>query len=220
MAIELTAVRKSYRRPDGSKVVVLDVDQLSVADGEEVCVVGGSGTGKTTLLNVVAGIVIPDSGQVRVCGTDLPTLSEAARDRFRARHVGYLFQVFNLLQALSALENVALPLTFAGVSIAEARRTSRKLLERVGLGSKVDQRPAALSVGEQQRVALARAVACSPKLLLADEPTASLDPANAAGAMALLREVVREHGAALVVVTHDERVRAAFKRVVELRSAA
>ncbi len=221
LTVELANVRKTYPSTDGVSATALRVDSLSVSEGEHVCVVGGSGTGKTTLLNVIAGIVVPDSGDVKVCGTDLGTMSESGRDRFRARNIGYLFQVFNLLQPYSALENVALPLTLAGTaSVRDARARARELLERIGLGAKTHRRPANLSVGEQQRVALARAIACRPRLLLADEPTASLDPRNAQSAMDILREVAGQNGASLIVVTHDERVKRAFERVVTLEPAA
>lgn len=199
---------------------VLNIERLAAGDGEHLCLVGGSGSGKTTLLNVVAGILLPDAGKVMVDGTDITTLSEGARDRFRARRIGYVFQVFNLLQAYSAVENLLLPMGFAGVRGAAARKRATDLLDRVGLAGKMHNRPAALSVGEQQRVALARAVACKPALVLADEPTANLDPANAERALALLQEVARESGAGLLVVTHDERVRSRFARVERLESAA
>jgi putative ABC transport system ATP-binding protein len=220
MSLELQGVRKSFPRPGGGDHLVLDVASLSAADGEQICVVGGSGSGKTTLLNVIAGITVPDAGRVVVKGTDVARLRESARDRFRARNVGYMFQVFNLLQGYSAFENVLLPQHFAGVGGHAAKERASALLDRVGLGSKKHNKPSALSVGEQQRVALARAIACSPSVLLADEPTANLDPANALRALELLREVASESGATLVVVTHDERVRSAFKRVEVLDHAA
>jgi ABC-type lipoprotein export system ATPase subunit len=220
MSFELTGIRKSFPRPGGGTHLVLDVPSLSAREGEQLCVVGGSGSGKTTLLNVIAGITTPDSGKVVVKGTELTALGEPARDRYRARQIGYVFQVFNLLQAYSAIENVLLPLHFAGVGRREAGERATKLLDRVGLGAKRQNKPAALSVGEQQRVALARAVACRPALILADEPTANLDPANAVNALALLREVASESGAALLVVTHDDRVKAQFPRVETLGPAA
>jgi len=220
MSLELAGVRKSFPRPGGGDHLVLDVARLSAADGEQICLVGGSGSGKTTLLNVIAGITVPDAGRVVVRGTDVALLREYARDRFRARNVGYMFQVFNLLQGYSAFENVLLPLHFAGTGSHASRERASSLLDRVGLGSKKHNKPAALSVGEQQRVALARAVACRPSVLLADEPTANLDPANAIRSLDLLREVATESGATLVVVTHDERVNAAFARVEVLGPAA
>jgi ABC-type lipoprotein export system ATPase subunit len=218
--ISLRNVAKTYRRADGTTTSALDVPSLDVAAGEAVCVVGGSGTGKTTLLNVVAGIVLPDRGTVTVDGEEIPRLSEAKRDAYRARKIGYVFQTFNLLQAYTAEENVLLPPMFAGMKRSEARARAAELLTRVGLGGKRDRRPSEMSVGEQQRVAVARAVACRPKVLLADEPTANLDPKNAREAMALLREVAAESGAVLLVVTHDQRLRAEFARVETLGTAA
>jgi len=220
VSLELKGVRKSFSLPGGGDHLVLDVASLAAKDGEQLCLVGGSGSGKTTLLNVIAGITTPDAGAVIVKGTDVAKLPEAARDRFRARHVGYMFQVFNLLQGYTALENVLLPLHFAGVSGHESRERAAALLDRVGLGSKKNNRPRALSVGEQQRVALARAVACRPSVLLADEPTANLDPENAVRALALLRDIATESGSTLVVVTHDDRVKAEFGRVLVLGGAA
>jgi putative ABC transport system ATP-binding protein len=220
MSFELTGIRKSFARPGAGRHDVLNVARLAAAAGEHVCLVGGSGSGKTTLLNVVAGITAPDAGRVLVGTTEITALSESRRDRFRARNIGYVFQVFNLLQGYTALENVLLPLRFAGIGGRQAAERSARLLERVGLAGKTRHRPAALSVGEQQRVALARAVVCKPTLLLADEPTANLDPANAERALALLREVASEAGATLLVVTHDDRVRSCFARVETLEVAA
>jgi ABC-type lipoprotein export system ATPase subunit len=220
MSFELSGIRKSFPRPGGGVHEALHVPAMAGAKGEHLCIVGGSGSGKTTLLNVIAGITLPDAGRVVVDGTDITALREPARDRFRARHVGYVFQVFNLLQGYSALENVLLPLHFAGVRGRAATDRAAGLLERVGLGAKRANKPSALSVGEQQRVALARAVACRPSLLLADEPTANLDAANANHAIALLKEVAAEAGAGLVVVTHDDRIRDQFTRVEVLGSAA
>jgi putative ABC transport system ATP-binding protein len=220
MSFELLGIRKSFVRPGSGRHEVLNVPRLTAGEGEQLCLVGGSGSGKTTLLNVIAGITTPDAGTVIVQGTDIAALSESARDRFRARNVGYVFQVFNLLQGYSALENVVLPMHFAGIGARAAGARARELLERVGLGDKLLNRPAALSVGEQQRVALARALACRPALVLADEPTANLDPANAATALTLLQEVARESGAALLVVTHDDRVKERFARVESLDRAA
>jgi putative ABC transport system ATP-binding protein len=217
--ILLEDVAKTYRRPDGAVTTALFVPRLFAAAGESLCLVGGSGTGKTTLLNVVAGIVLPDRGRVTVDGENVVALSEAERDLYRARKIGYVFQTFNLLQAYTAEENVLLPLLFAGKKRAEARERAAELLGRVGLGGKRDRRPSELSVGEQQRVAVARASACKPKVLLADEPTANLDPQNAVEAMRLLREVAAEAGAVLLVVTHDQRLKDEFARVETLHTA-
>jgi len=211
--LELAGVRKGYVAPDGGRIEVLDVPQLALAAGEQVALRGASGTGKTTLLHVIAGIVRPDAGSVRVAGEDVARLDEAARDAWRAQHVGYVFQTFNLLQGFSALENVALASMFAGPAKVER---ARELLERVGLAGRLDYLPRKLSIGQQQRVAVARALVNSPQLVLADEPTGNLDRANAEAALALLRETCRENGAALLVVSHDERVVERFERVLDL----
>jgi putative ABC transport system ATP-binding protein len=219
MRVQLKNVRKSFRRADGILAPALVMKSLSIDEGSQVCVAGGSGSGKTTLLNVIAGIVSPDPGSEVVVGeTDLSTLKEGARDRFRARHVGYVFQTFNLLQGYSAFENVLLPMHFAGMGSREAKVRARELLGRMGLGSKADHRPRALSVGEQQRAAVARAVACRPAVVLADEPTANLDPANAGVALQLLREEAARASATLIVVTHDDRVQGSFDHVVRLEA--
>jgi putative ABC transport system ATP-binding protein len=211
--LELAGVRKGYVGPDGARIEVLDVPELALAAGEQVALRGASGTGKTTLLHVIAGIVRADAGSVRVAGEDLARLDEAARDMWRARHVGYVFQTFNLLQGFSALENVALASMFAGP--AKVTR-ARELLARVGLAGRLDYLPRKLSIGQQQRVAVARALVNSPQLVLADEPTGNLDRANAEAALALLRDTCRENGAALLVVSHDERVVERFERVLDL----
>lgn len=217
MKIQLKNVRKSFRRADGVMAPALVMNALSIDEGRQICVAGGSGSGKTTLLNVIAGIVSPDAGSEVIVGdTDLSTLKEGARDRFRARHVGYVFQTFNLLQGYSALENVLLPMHFAGIGARDARVRARELLVRMGLGTKADHRPRALSVGEQQRTAVARAVACRPAVVLADEPTANLDPENAGVALQLLRDEAARALATLIVVTHDDRVQSAFDQVVRL----
>lgn len=211
--LSLRGVRKGFAAPDGSRVEVLDIPEFSLARGEQVALRGASGTGKTTLLHVIAGIVRADAGAVSVAGSDMATLDEATRDACRAKNVGYVFQTFNLLQAFSALENVALASMFAGDAKVER---AKELLARVGMGERLDYLPRKLSIGQQQRVAVARALVNAPALVLADEPTGNLDRANADTALALLRETCRENGAALLVVSHDERVVQQFERVVDL----
>lgn len=172
--------------------------------GAQLAVTGPSGTGKTTLLNVLSGLLRPLSGRVQYGERELTSLSEADRDAFRRREVGYVFQDFHLMPGLSALENVELGLRVAGVP--NAGRTAREALERLDLGARLRHLPAQLSTGERQRVAIARACAHRPGLLLVDEPTAHLDRERADGALRLLREVAGELGATLVIVTHDETV--------------
>jgi ABC-type lipoprotein export system ATPase subunit len=204
---------KSYPSPDGERQVVIDVPRFSLAAGELVALRGSSGSGKTTFLNLVAGILTADSGRIAIDGVDLESLDEAGRDRVRAERLGYVFQTFNLLQGYTALENVELGMAFGrGIDAARAR----KLLERVGLGDRMDYRPRQLSVGQQQRVALARALANEPVLVLADEPTGNLDVKRAHEAIDLLLEVCRENRAALLLVSHDTNVLARFADVRDL----
>lgn len=217
MAIQIRGLEVRFRDASGADVPVLDIRDLTLEDGRRVCLVGGSGSGKTTLLHVMAGIVTPTKGEVLYGKTDLTKLAEAERDRFRAENVGYVFQSFNLLQGLSALENVAVAGTFAGHGKREARERATKLLERVGLKHRIDARPGTMSVGEQQRVGIARALVNRPKVVLADEPTASLDDERADEVLALLEEIVTEEKATLVLVTHEQRVRDRFDDVLDLK---
>jgi putative ABC transport system ATP-binding protein len=210
----LEQVKKSYREPDGSTLTVLDVDKFELGDAEQVVLVGESGGGKTTLLNVIAGITAPDSGTVTIDGIDITVLPEAARDRFRAERIGFVFQTFNLLSAFSALENVLLGMSF-GSGRADRSR-ALELLDRVGLSHRLTHRPSQLSVGEQQRVAVARAMANRPSLLLADEPTANVDIAHQETILALIRDTCTEHNVSLLMVTHSPDIASQFDRVVKL----
>lgn len=212
--LELREVTKSFVEPDGTELPILDIEQFDVAAGEQVVVVGQSGCGKTTLLHVIAGISRPDSGMVMVDGWDIPLMTEAERDRFRAQRIGYVFQTFNLLSGFSALENVLLAMRFAGRRRDKDR--ARQLLERVGLGHRLTHRPPMLSVGEQQRVAVARALANRPKVLLADEPTANVDSGHQQQIVDLLRQTCEEENVSLVMVTHSAEVAGQFERVDHL----
>lgn len=215
MSLQLRDVRKTYREPGGTALPVLDVSHFDIAAGEQVALVGQSGGGKTTLLNVIAGITQVDSGQVVVDGVDIVKLPEPARDRFRAERIGIVFQTFHLLPGLTALENVLLGMTFSGKA---DRSFARQLLERVGLERRMHHRPSQLSVGEQQRVSVARALANKPRLMLADEPTASVDVANQDKILDLIRETCREHGISLLLVTHAKDVADRFERIEQLAS--
>jgi len=194
-------------------VILRDID-LAVTQGEAVAIAGASGSGKSTLLAILAGLDTPSTGQVSLDGQDLFALDEDARAGLRGRAVGFVFQSFQLLPSLTALENVMLPLELADEDKAE--ELARGMLLRVGLGERLHHYPKHLSGGEQQRVALARAFVVRPRLLFADEPTGSLDAESGAGVIALLFEMNREYGTTLVMVTHDETLAARCSRVVRL----
>ena len=208
MSITLNGVRKAF-----NGAPVLSIDRLEIPKGAQWVITGTSGSGKTTFLNLVSGILTPDAGTITVAGTEITRLPEAARDRFRAEKIGVVFQTFNLLQGFSARENVLLGMLFAG-SVDAARADT--LLERVGLQDKRDQNPDALSVGQQQRVAIARALANNPEILLADEPTGNLDPKTGESIIGLLKEVCGENGTTLLCVTHQPQVMQSFKDVSDL----
>ena len=214
MSLELRNVTKTYRDPSGGRVPVLNVADFKLGTGEQVVLVGSSGGGKTTLLNIIAGITTADSGEVVVAGQNIARLTEASRDRFRAERIGYVFQTFNLLPAFTALENVLLGMSFGGQKADRVRATT--LLERVGLGHRLHHKPAQMSVGEQQRTSVARALVNTPRLLLADEPTANVDVANQQTVLQLLRDSCREHNVSLLLVTHAAEVAAQFDRVEKL----
>ena len=212
--LQLENVTKSYVEANGRVLPILDVPEFSVQAGEQMVLIGRSGCGKTTMLHIISGISSATSGRVLLGDVDLCALSEAGRDRFRAAHLGYVFQTFNLMSGFSALENVMLGMTFA-----RGRRDvqrARGLLERVGLRERMSHKPEALSVGEQQRVAVARALANRPRLLLADEPTANVDPANQQRIIDLIRETCSEENIALVMVTHAMEVATQFERIDRL----
>ena len=212
--LELRDIKKSYPEPGGGVLPILDVPHFRVETGEQIVIVGRSGCGKTTLLHTIAGISRADSGEIWLDKINLADMSEAGVDRVRAAKIGYVFQTFNLLSGFSALENVLLGMTFA-----RGRKDTHRamqLLERVGLGHRSTHRPGALSVGEQQRVAVARALANKPSLLLADEPTANIDPRNQQMIVDLIRDTCREENISLLLVTHSPEVASQFDRVVKL----
>jgi putative ABC transport system ATP-binding protein len=212
--LELTNLKKSYREPDGTPLPILDIPSFRVSDNEQMVLVGRSGCGKTTLLHVIAGITRADSGEIRIDNINLAGMSEHRVDLVRAAKIGYVFQTFNLLPGFTALENVTLGMTFARGKKDIPR--ARHLLNRVGLAHRMTHKPRALSVGEQQRVAVARALANKPSLLLADEPTANIDPRNQQNIIDLIRETCREEGVSLVLVTHALEVAGQFERVDRL----
>ena len=207
--LEISELTKAFVSPDGEKTPVVDVPRFALDAGQQAALAGSSGSGKTTLLHLIAGILPPDSGRVTIAGRTLdPRTAESHRDAIRGRHIGYIFQTFNLLQGYTALENVELGMMFGrGRDSAYARW----LLERVGLRDRLKYRPRQLSVGQQQRVAVARALANHPDLVLADEPTGNLDLHHAREALLLIREICREAGAALLLVSHDRDVLNTFE---------
>ncbi len=212
--LEIQNLKKSFDQPGGGRLDILDIQSLAIQAGEQAVLIGQSGGGKTTLLHLIAGLLTPDSGSIRIAGTDITRLSESGRDRFRASMTGYVFQTFNLLPAFTAIENVRLGMSFAGGRYDAARAAS--LLDRVGLADRAHYRPGQLSVGQQQRVAIARALAGRPKVLLADEPTANVDPASSQTVIELIRNSCREDNVALVLVTHSLEIASKFDRVERL----
>ncbi|MEM0984402.1 MAG: ABC transporter ATP-binding protein [Planctomycetota bacterium] len=208
-ALQIESLR--YRYP-GSREAVVDVASLRLDAGEQALLTGGSGSGKSTLLHLIAGLTEPTTGTVRVAGTDIHAVTGAARDKFRGQRIGLIFQTHQLLMGFSALENVELALAFTSVPPREHTDKAKALLERLGI-ERIHAAPEDLSVGQQQRVAVARALVVEPALVLADEPTASLDPENAVTAVDLIQEVCREKKAALLMVSHDPSLKDRFETV-------
>jgi len=202
--VEVRDLRKVYRR-DSQELTVLDGISLEVPRGEFVALMGPSGSGKTTLLNLIAGIDRPTSGSVVVAGTDVGRLSESALARWRSQSVGFIFQFYNLIPVLSALENVELPLLLTHLSRDERRQRAQTALKIVGLEDRAKHHPRQLSGGQEQRVAIARAIVADPKLLVADEPTGDLDATSAEDILTLMETLNQEFEKTIVMVTHDPR---------------
>lgn len=232
--LQIKNLVKSFPEPDGGVVEILDVPSFSMEEGEQVALIGQSGGGKTTLLHLIAGLLSADVNpfmtdhdendddddatakktSIIIGNIELTNLSEEGRDRFRAHMIGYVFQTFNLLPAFTALENVRLGMTFGSGKAPNSR--AMDLLDRVGLADRADYRPSQLSVGQQQRVAIARAMAGQPRLLLADEPTANVDPQSAEMVLDLIRKTCSEENVALLMVTHDMQIASRFDRIERL----
>jgi ABC-type lipoprotein export system ATPase subunit len=216
-AVTVRGVTKSFPLGDGGALEVVDVEHLALPTGSCTVLKGRSGSGKTTLLNLIAGVSLPTAGTILVGDTEIFTLPEPRRDKFRAEHVGYVFQTFNLLSAFSALENVMLSMLFARtVPRRQHRARAREILARLGLEGRLAHKPAQLSRGEQQRVAIARALANDPPVVLADEPCASLDAQTAREMLAEFLTVCREHQTTLLIVSHDDAVLDTADRVLDM----
>jgi putative ABC transport system ATP-binding protein len=200
--VEIRNLAKSYRRGDQVVQVLRDIN-MDIPAGDFVALMGPSGSGKSTLLNLIAGIDSPDSGELRVDGTDIGSLDETDLAAWRAAHVGFIFQFYNLMPVLTALENVELPLLLTGLSRAERREHAEVALDMVGLGDRLEHYPSELSGGQQQRVAIARAIITDPTLLVADEPTGDLDRASAKEVLDLMDRLNEELGKTIIMVTHD-----------------
>jgi putative ABC transport system ATP-binding protein len=213
--VELRFLSKSYPEGGGQRIVFRNLS-ARIRRGETVALLGRSGSGKSTLLNLIAGIDLPTDGEVLLAGTDLTRLSEQERTLYRRRHIGLVFQSFNLIPTLTVIENLLLPLELNGRTGTRARAAALELLEKVGLADRSDTYPDRLSGGEQQRVAVARAVVHSPLLLLADEPTGSLDAETGARVLDLLVGLARSDGRTMIVVTHSDVVARSADRVLVL----
>ena len=213
--VSLQAVVKSYRR-GAQTVPVLGNISFDIAAGEFLALMGPSGSGKSTLLNLIAGIDRPDSGRILVDGVDIVGLGERALADWRATHIGFIFQFYNLMPVLDALENVELPLLLTSLSRRQRRERAALALQLVGLSDRLEHTPNELSGGQQQRVAIARALVVDPMLIVADEPTGDLDRESAADVMALLRRLNEEMGKTIIMVTHDSRAAANAKSVMHL----
>ncbi|AMW32113.1 putative ABC transport system ATP-binding protein [Fervidobacterium changbaicum] len=201
-----------------SKVVALDSVNLEIKKGEIVAILGPSGSGKTTLLNLLAGLDIPTSGTIVIDGQEITKMSEEEKAKFRAKSMGFIFQFFNLIPVLTAVENAELPLLLNKVPVADARKRALELLELMGISHRKDAYPSQLSGGEQQRVSIARALATKPKIIWADEPTGALDVKNGEQIKKLIIELNREFGTTFVIVTHDQNVAQIANRIMRMEN--
>ena len=217
--IEATGLRKVYRTGPQAIPALRDVD-FAVAKGEMVAIMGPSGCGKTTLLNCLSGLDDFDAGEVRIAGTSLRAMSDNRKTEYRAKSMGFIFQVYNLLPVLSAVENVELPLLVSGARPAEARKRSLAALDLVGLADRARNRPAELSGGQRQRVTIARALVNNPAIVWGDEPTGALDSATSGEIMDLMCRLNRENGQTFVIVTHTPEVGERANRIVRMRDGA
>ena len=214
-AVHIRNLAKSYRRGDQVVPVLSDIS-LDIQRGEFTALMGPSGSGKSTLLNLIAGIDKPDSGTLLVGGLDITALGEAELADWRASHVGFIFQFYNLMPVLTAFENVELPLTLTGLTRTERRERTELTLSMVGLADRMDHYPSELSGGQQQRVAIARAIITDPMIVVADEPTGDLDRVSAADILSMMSRLNAELGTTIIMVTHDAHAAETARRVIQL----
>ena len=217
MLLEVKNVFKQVTEPSGEVITISHANQLTLDKGGQLLLTGPSGSGKTTLLHMIAGLLTPSGGEIYFNGRRIDNMPERERDLWRAQNIGYVFQKLNLIEALTAEENILLAGYFAGGDMAALKKRAQNLLERVGLAARKDVLPGKLSIGEQQRVAVVRAVINSPVLLLADEPTASLDAENSRVVLGLLRSLCSENSTALLLSTHDESVKQQFDEWFDIK---
>ena len=213
--MQATALWKIYASGESTVQAVRGVD-VEVKEGEMIAIMGPSGCGKTTLLNVLSGIDEPNSGEVLIDGNPMYSVSDDKRTQMRAENLGFIFQDFNLLPVLSAVENVELPLLLLGKSASESRKSALEALDSVGLADRSEHRPTELSGGQQQRVAIARAIVHHPKVILCDEPTGNLDSATSSTVMTLLKEINKKLGTTFLLVTHDKDVASQCSRILQM----
>ena len=213
--IEVKGLRKVYK-VGSEKVVALGDINVSIHRGEIVCVLGTSGSGKSTLLNMLAGLERPSRGQVLIGGKDITRFSETRLAKFRQKNVGFVFQSYNLMNSMTALENVAMPLMFRGVGKRERSKEAKKMLDKVGLSSRYSHRPSQMSGGQQQRVGIARAFVSKPKIVFADEPTGNLDTRTTIDVMRIMVQMSRQFGLTFILVTHDQEIAAFADRIITI----
>jgi len=214
--IVLNNVRKVYKMGD-EKIVALDNINLSIDEKECICLLGTSGSGKSTLLNMVAGLEKPTKGEIIIDNHHVEKMNEKQLAKFRQMYIGFIFQSYNLISTLSAMENVSLPLTFGGIPKQIRDKRAKKMLEAVGLGSRLNHKPSEMSGGQQQRVSIARAFVGNPKIVFADEPTGNLDTKTTFEVMDLMTSMAKEHNQTLIIVTHDTEISDYANRVVYIR---
>lgn len=215
VAVKLSNINKDF--PEGDRVVrVIHDISCQIDKGQLTMLVGPSGCGKTTLISMISGILTTTSGEIEVMGVDIGKLSDKKKALFRREHIGFIFQQFNLLPALSALENAAIPLIAAGHSEKESLQKAKKILDQIGMKEHAEKLPKLLSGGQQQRIAIARALVHNPKLIVCDEPTASLDATTGHAVMQILRDSANDAGRAVLVVTHDSRIYHFADRILEM----